>query len=58
MFVADSPDILDEEDIYFFLNDEEIKEIKLDSLPAWDGMAASRGQLYISTMDGKLLCFK
>ncbi len=87
LFVAGPPDILDEEEIYFFLNDEEIKEklarqndlhkgkeggkmwavsattgerlkeFKLDSLPVWDGMAASGGQLYISTMDGELLCF-
>jgi hypothetical protein len=88
LFVAGPPDILDEEDIYFFLNDEEVKEklarqsdlhkgkeggrmwavsakngkklkeFKLDSLPVWDGMAASKGQLYMSTMDGEILCFK
>jgi hypothetical protein len=88
LFVAGPPDILDEEDIYFFLNDEEVKEklarqsdlhkgkeggkmwavsaksgeklkeFKLDSLPVWDGMAASKGQLYMSTMNGELLCFK
>ena len=88
LFVAGPPDILDEENIYFFLNDEEVKEqlarqsdllkgkeggkmwavsaktgeklkeFKLDSLPVWDGMAASKGQLYMSTMAGELLCFK
>ena len=88
LFVAGPPDIVDEEDVYFFLDDEEVKEklarqsdllkgkeggkmwavssgngkklkeYKLDSLPVWDGMAASKGQLYISTMDGELLCFK
>ncbi|MFC1494238.1 PQQ-binding-like beta-propeller repeat protein [Thermodesulfobacteriota bacterium] len=88
LFVAGPPDILDEEGIYFFLNDEEIKEelarqydlhkgkeggrmwavsagtgeklkeFELDSLPVWDGMAASKGQLYISTMGGELLCYK
>jgi outer membrane protein assembly factor BamB len=88
LFVAGPPDILDEEGIYFFLNDEEIKEqlarqndlhkgkeggkmwavsaksgkklkeFILDSLPVWDGMAASEGQLYVSTIDGELLCFK
>jgi outer membrane protein assembly factor BamB len=88
LFVAGPPDIVDEEDIYFFLNDEEIeeqlarqsdlhkgkeggrmwivsaengkklRELDLDSLPVWDGMAASKGQLFISTMDGELLCFK
>jgi outer membrane protein assembly factor BamB len=39
-------------------NGEKLKEYNLDSLPVWDGMAASKGQLYISTMDGELLCFK
>jgi hypothetical protein len=88
LFVAGPPDILDEEGIYFFLGDEEIKEelarqndlhkgkeggkmwavsatsgeklkeLELDSLPVWDGMAASKGQLYMSTMNGELLCFK
>jgi outer membrane protein assembly factor BamB len=88
LFVAGPPDILDEEDIYFFLNDEEVKEklarqsdlhkgkeggrmwavsakngeklkeFKLDSLPVWDGMAASKERLYMSTMDGELLCFE
>ena len=88
LFVAGPPDILDEEGIYFFLDDEEVKEklarqsdlhkgkeggkiwavsaktgeklkeFKLDSIPVWDGMAASKGQLYISTMAGELLCFK
>jgi hypothetical protein len=37
---------------------EKLKEFKLDSLPVWDGMAASKGQLYMSTMNGELLCFK
>ena len=88
LFVAGSPDIIDEKDVYFFLDDEEVKEklarqsdlqkgkeggkmwavsaksgkklkeFNLDSLPVWDGMAASKGQLYISTIDGELLCFK
>jgi hypothetical protein len=31
---------------------------KLDSMPAWDGMAAGRGRLLLSTTDGKVLCFK
>jgi hypothetical protein len=87
LFVAGPPDIVDEEDIYFFLNDEEIKEqlarqsdlhkgkeggkmwavsaengkklkeFTLDSLPVWDGMAASKGNLYLSTMAGELICY-
>ena len=31
--------------------------LKLDSLPAWDGMAGANGHLYLSTLDGKLIRF-
>lgn len=30
---------------------------QLDSPPVWDGMAATAGQLYLATTDGKVLCF-
>ena len=33
-----------------------IAEYKLQSPPVWDGMAAAKGRLYISTVDGTLLC--
>jgi len=33
-----------------------LAEYKLDSAPTWDGMAAAAGRLYLSTMDGKVLC--
>jgi len=33
-----------------------LAEYKLDSAPTWDGMAAASGRLYLSTMDGKVLC--
>jgi len=29
----------------------------LPSLPVWDGMAATSGRLYLSTIDGRVLCF-
>ena len=29
----------------------------LETTPAWDGMAAANGRLYLSTTDGKVLCF-
>ena len=29
---------------------------KLESPPVWDGMAAAGGRLYVSTVDGKVLC--
>lgn len=31
--------------------------LKIDSLPSWDGMAGANGRLYLSTLDGKLICF-
>ena len=34
-----------------------LAQYKLDSLPVFDGMAAARGQLYLSTKDGRVLCF-
>jgi len=33
-----------------------LAEYRLDAPPAWDGMAAARGRLYLSTTDGKVLC--
>lgn len=35
---------------------EELTRMELDSPPAWDGLAAARGKLYISTMDGRVVC--
>jgi hypothetical protein len=32
-------------------------QIKLASPPVFDGMAAANGKLYMSTMDGKVVCF-
>jgi len=31
---------------------------KLDAPPAWDGMAAAGGRLYLTTVDGKVLCLR
>jgi outer membrane protein assembly factor BamB len=33
-----------------------ISDVQLDSLPIWDGMAAARGQLFLSTQDGEVIC--
>ena len=33
-----------------------IREIKLDSPPVFDGMAAAGGCLYVSAIDGSLIC--
>lgn len=32
-------------------------EIKLDTLPAWDGLAGANGKLFLSTLDGQVICF-
>jgi outer membrane protein assembly factor BamB/ubiquinone/menaquinone biosynthesis C-methylase UbiE len=37
---------------------KKLSEYKLDSAPTWDGMAAASGRLYLSTMDGKVLCME
>lgn len=34
-----------------------LAQYQLESVPSWDGMAAARGKLYLSTADGKVLCF-
>ncbi|MHC4502948.1 MAG: outer membrane protein assembly factor BamB family protein [Planctomycetota bacterium] len=33
-----------------------LSELKLESLPAFDGMIAAGGRIYLSTTDGKVLC--
>ncbi len=35
---------------------KELARYPLDSVPVWDGMAAARGQLFLATMDGKVVC--
>ena len=37
---------------------KKIKEIKLESMPVWDGMIAANGKLFISTADGKVRCYR
>jgi outer membrane protein assembly factor BamB len=34
-----------------------LAEVKLSSLPTWDGMAAAGGRLYLSTTGGSVVCF-
>ncbi len=33
------------------------RQIKLDTLPAWDGLAGANGRLFLSTLDGQVMCF-
>jgi hypothetical protein len=86
LFIAGPPDIVDEEEAFFALNDDEVlerlaeqnallegrdgallwavsagngkrlSEVKLESLPVWDGMIASGGNLYLATVDGEVAC--
>jgi outer membrane protein assembly factor BamB len=72
IFVAGSPDVVDPEDphgawegrkggvlaVFSATDGERIKEYKLPAPPVWDGMAAARGRLYISTVDGGVLCMR
>ncbi|MHC4226885.1 MAG: outer membrane protein assembly factor BamB family protein, partial [Planctomycetota bacterium] len=37
---------------------EKLAEYKLKSVPAWDGMAAANGRLYLSMKDGRVLCME
>lgn len=32
-------------------------EVKLDTLPTWDGLAGANGSLFLSTLDGSVICF-
>ncbi len=36
---------------------EEAHRVKIDSLPAWDGLAGANGKLFLSTLDGQIICF-
>jgi outer membrane protein assembly factor BamB len=86
LFVAGPPDIVDEEEAFFALDDDavleklaeqsallkgkegallwavsansgrKLAEYKLDSLPVWDGMIASSGKLFMTTMNGEVVC--
>ena len=72
LFVAGSPDAVDPEDphgacqglkggviaAFAAADGEKLAERKLDAPPVWDGMAAARGRLYVSTMDGKIVCLQ
>ena len=71
LFVAGSPDVVDPKDphgawegrkggvlgAFAAGSGKKLAEYKLDAPPVWDGMAAAGGQLYLATMDGKVLCF-
>ena len=37
---------------------KKLKEIRLNSSPVFDGMAAAESKLFISMMDGTVICFE
>ena len=44
--------------VYSKTDGKKLGEIQLDCLPAFDGMIAARGALYIVTQDGSVLCYR
>ncbi|MHC4626250.1 MAG: outer membrane protein assembly factor BamB family protein [Planctomycetota bacterium] len=70
IFVAGAPDVIDQKDPYgawegrkggvlaaYAADDGKIlAEYKLPALPVWDGIAAAGGRLFISTLDGGIIC--
>ena len=70
LVVAGPPDVLDPDDpmasfdgqrgaeLWVVSKDDgrKLAELKLDSPPVFDGMSAAAGQLYLSTLDGKVTC--
>lgn len=36
---------------------KQLAKLKVESLPVWDGMAAAEKKLFLSTTDGKVICF-
>jgi hypothetical protein len=86
LFVAGPPDVVDEEEAFFAMDDadilgklaeqsellkgkdgariwavstqngEKLFEYRLDSLPVWDGMIAADKKLYLTTMNGDVVC--
>jgi hypothetical protein len=71
LFLAGPPDVLDPDDpmaafdgrrgavLWAVSKDDgqKLAEYQLDSPPVFDGMSAAAGQLYLSTLDGKITCF-
>jgi hypothetical protein len=71
LFTAGTPDVLDPVDPLAAFEDRAGAELQvfstqdgsllqtyqLASLPAFDGMSAAQGRLYLSTVDGKVICW-
>ncbi|MHC4166196.1 MAG: outer membrane protein assembly factor BamB family protein [Planctomycetota bacterium] len=71
LFAAGLPDVVDPEDpmaalegrrgsllqVFSTKNGSLVKSHSLSSPPAFDGLSAAHGRLYLSTLDGKVICF-
>jgi len=71
IFAAGPPDVLDPKDplaafegragaslqVFSTKDGSQIKSYPLKSEPAFDGMSAAGGKLYLVTNDGKVICF-
>jgi hypothetical protein len=71
LFVAGPPDMVDPADphgawegrkggrlaVFAAVDGETLAEYRLPAPPVWDGMAASRGRLYLALLDGTIVCF-
>lgn len=71
LFVAGPPDVVDPKDpmasfegrvgsellVFSKKDGSKLAQYQLDSPPVFDGMAAANGRLYLSTLDGKIVCF-
>ena len=71
LFAAGTPDVLDPKDplaalegrsgaqlhVYAAEDGALVESYPLSSLPAFDGLSAANGRLYLATQDGKVVCF-
>ncbi len=71
LFVAGTPDVLDSKDplsafegrqgallqVFSATDGSLLKSHPLSSLPAFDGLSAAGGRLYLATRDRKVICF-
>ncbi|MBC8872434.1 MAG: PQQ-binding-like beta-propeller repeat protein [Planctomycetes bacterium] len=71
LFAAGTPDVLDPDDpvaafegrkgarlqVFSTKDGSSLDSHQLSSLPAFDGLSAAAGRLYLATRDGKVICF-
>jgi hypothetical protein len=36
---------------------ETLHTVELETLPSWDGLVGAQGMLFLTTLDGRVLCF-